>query len=93
MTRPRSALPEVNFSDYGDVRYLHLGTPWVQGSMMMDKPFDIHLDYVQRMMAWLLFVPLERVASLQAMQLGLGAASLTKWCWTVRTSMQIAVAC
>ena len=81
MTRPRSVLPEVNFSDYGDVRYLHLGTPWVQGSMMMDKPFDIHLDYVQRMMAWLLFVPLERVASLQAMQLGLGAASLTKFCW------------
>jgi spermidine synthase len=27
-------LPEVNFSDWGDgVRYLHLGTEWVQGSM------------------------------------------------------------
>ena len=61
MTR-RPPLPEVNFSDHGDVRYLHLGTPWVQGSMMVDQPYDIHLDYVQRMMAWLLFVPLERVA-------------------------------
>jgi spermidine synthase len=22
-------LPEVNFSDYGDVRCLHLGTEWI----------------------------------------------------------------
>ena len=49
-------LPEVNFSDCGDIRYLHLGTEWVQGSMLLDKPFDIELEYVQRMMAWLLFV-------------------------------------
>lgn len=33
-------LPEVNFSDFGDVRYLHLGTEWVQGSMLLDKPLD-----------------------------------------------------
>ena len=81
MNRRQKSLPEVNFSEYGNVRYLHLGTPWVQGSMMIDKPYDIHLDYVQRMMAWLLFVPLERVASMQAMQLGLGAAALTKFSW------------
>ena len=46
-----ASLPEVHFSDHGDIRYLHLGTDWVQGSMRMDKPFDIDLDYVQRMMA------------------------------------------
>ena len=49
-------LPEVNFSDHGDIRYLHLGTEWVQGSMRLDEPFEIDLEYVQRMMAWLLFV-------------------------------------
>lgn len=81
MNRRQKSLPEVNFSEYGNIRYLHLGTPWVQGSMMIDKPYDIHLDYVQRMMAWLLFVPLERVASMHAMQLGLGAAALTKFSW------------
>ena len=48
-------LPEVNFSDYGDVRYLHLGTLWVQGSMLIDAPYAIELEYVQRMMAGLLF--------------------------------------
>ena len=49
-------LPEVNFSDYGDVRFLHLGTEWVQGSMLRDAPYDIELEYVQRMMAGLLFM-------------------------------------
>ena len=75
------ALPEVNFSEDGEARYLHLGTPWVQGSMRMDAPFDIDLEYVQRMMAWLLFVPATSVASRQALQLGLGAAALTKFCY------------
>jgi spermidine synthase len=73
-------LPEVNFSDHGDIRYLHLGTEWVQGSMRMDAPFEIHLEYVQRMMAWLLFVEPGTVAKRHGMQLGLGAASLTKFC-------------
>jgi spermidine synthase len=73
-------LPEVNFSDHGDIRYLHLGTEWVQGSMLLDKPFDIELEYVQRMMAWLLFVDPSTVTARHAMQLGLGAAALTKFC-------------
>ena len=78
--KPNNSLPEVNFSDYGDIRYLHLGTEWVQGSMFLDKPFEIQLEYVQRMMAWLLFVEPASVAKRHAMQLGLGAASLTKFC-------------
>jgi spermidine synthase len=73
-------LPTVRVYEYGDMRFLHLGTPTVQGSMRISKPFDIHLEYVQRMMGWLLFVDLDRVRDLQAMQLGLGAASLTKFC-------------
>jgi len=75
------ALPEVNFSDWGDIRYLHLGTEWVQGSMLLDKPFDLELEYIQRMMAWLLFMEPSSVSKRHAMQLGLGAASLTKFCW------------
>jgi spermidine synthase len=76
-----ASLPEVNFSDQGDVRYLHLGTEWVQGSMLLDKPFDLELEYIQRMMAWLLFVEPSTVSKRHAMQFGLGAASLTKFCW------------
>lgn len=79
-TLKKNKLPDVNFSDYGDIRYLHLGTPWVQGSMNIEKPFDIDLEYVQRMMAWLLFIEPEQVSKHHAMQLGLGAAALTKFC-------------
>jgi len=77
---PTAALPEVHFSDHGRVRYLHLGTEWVQGSMRLDAPDEIDLDYVQRMMAWLLFVDAATVPARHAMQLGLGAGALTKFC-------------
>ena len=74
-------LPEVNFSDYGEVRFLHLGTEWVQGSMLRDAPYDIELEYVQRMMAGLLFTDAAAVSKKHAMQLGLGSAALTKFCY------------
>jgi spermidine synthase len=73
-------LPAVTFADYGDMRFLHLGSPAVQGSMKISAPYDLHLEYVQRMMAWLLFADLNQVKHMHAMQLGLGAASLTKFC-------------
>jgi spermidine synthase len=75
------ALPEVNFSEMDGVRFLHLGTEWVQGSMLVDAPFDIELEYVQRMMAGLLFMDAGSVAKKHAMQLGLGSAALTKFCY------------
>lgn len=68
------------FSDYGNSRTLHLDSVWVQGSMLLDAPYDIELEYVQRMMAWLLFVEPASARRLHAMQLGLGAGTLTKFC-------------
>ena len=94
-------LPEVNFSDYNGVRCLHLGTEWVQGSMKLDDPYAIELEYVQRMMAWLLFFEPTRVATRHAMQLGLGAGALTKFCrrqlrmktTVIELNPQVLVAC
>ena len=74
-------LPEVTISEDSEVRFLHLGTEWIQGSMLLDAPFDIELDYVQRMMAWLLFVEPDSVSKRRALQLGLGSAALTKFCF------------
>ena len=74
-------LPEVTISEDGEVRFLHLGTEWIQGSMVIAEPFAIELDYVQRMMAWLLFVDPDSVPKRRAMQLGLGSAALTKFCF------------
>jgi len=82
MSRKKAVeLPEVNFSEDGDIRYLHLASPWIQGSMLIKKPYDIELEYVQRMMAWLLFMPASEVAGAHAMQLGLGAGAITKFCY------------
>lgn len=77
---PNGKHPAVTFFDYGDLRFLHLGSPAVQGSMQISKPYDIHLEYQQRMMAWLLFTNLNQVNRLHVMQMGLGAAALTKFC-------------
>ena len=77
--RDTPTFSEVNLSESDGVRYLHLGTEWVQGSMRIAAPFDIDLDYVQRMMAWLLFMPAPSVAGRHAMQLGLGAGAITKF--------------
>ena len=51
--------------------------------MLLDAPTVLVHEYIQRMMAWLLFVDPATVPKLQAMQLGLGAASLTKFCHKV----------
>jgi len=75
-----AALPEVHFSEDAGVRYLHLGTPWIQGSMRIQKPYEIELEYVQRMMAWLLLTEPDEVRGAHAMQLGLGAGTITKFC-------------
>ncbi|KKB64152.1 spermidine synthase [Robbsia andropogonis] len=73
-TEPRFA--PVTFSEMAGVRFLHFGTEWVQGAMRLRKPYDLELEYAQQMMAWLLFLD----APAHITQLGLGAASLTKWC-------------
>jgi spermidine synthase len=67
----------VTISEHDGVRNLHLGTPWVQGSMRISRPYDIELEYVQQMMMWLLFNHRPR----HILQLGLGAGSLTKFCY------------
>ena len=79
--RTTPTLPEVTISEDSEVRFLHLGTEWIQGSMLLDAPFDIELDYVQRMMAWLLFVEPDSVSKRRVLQLGLGSAALTKFCF------------
>jgi spermidine synthase len=76
-TGPRPGDPPIELSEEDGVRYLHFGTRWIQGAMRIRRPFDLELDYVRHMMAWLLFMePPARV-----LQLGLGAAALTKWTW------------
>jgi spermidine synthase len=86
-TNARSAaqpeLAEATISEGDGVRYLHLGTPWIQGAMRIRKPLKLELDYIQRMMAWLLLRDPDTLAHTRTLQLGLGAAAITKYCHAV----------
>jgi spermidine synthase len=84
--REPQALPGVTLSEDDGVRYLHLDTPWIQGGMRIRAPQVVEVDYVQRMLAVLLWLPIEALlaepagpARGQAVQLGLGAGALTRF--------------
>jgi spermidine synthase len=72
-------LPPVTISECDGVRYLHLGSIWVQGAMRIRKPDAIELDYVQRMLASLLWLPIGALGQGRAVQLGLGAGAITRF--------------
>ena len=74
--RRKPKFAPVTLSEQDGVRYLHFGTEWIQGAMRMRKPDWIELEYAQQMMAWMLFI--EQPSRI--VQLGLGAAALTKFC-------------
>ena len=80
-----SNYPEVTLSEFRGVIYLHLGTDWIQGGMRLGKPNEIVLDYVQQMMAWMLF----KEHPSHIVQLGLGSAALTKFCYHHFTDSRI----
>jgi spermidine synthase len=75
----RPPLPPAVVSEFQGVRSLHLGSVWIQGSMRLAKPDHIELEYVQRMLAALLWLPGEALGEGHAVQLGLGAATLTRF--------------
>jgi spermidine synthase len=77
--------PDVFVSEFRGVRSLHLASEInadtscapIQGSMRLAVPDQIELEYVQQMNLWMLFDMLPK----HIVQLGLGAASLTKFCY------------
>ena len=75
-----SEMAPATMSEFEGVRYLHLGTPWVQGAMRVRKPHTLELEYIQRMMVWLLFRNPAYVNKAHAVQLGLGSAAMTRFC-------------
>jgi spermidine synthase len=80
--------PPATLTEFQGVRSLHLGTSWVQGAMRLAKPDALELEYVQMMMMWMLFVPQPR----RIVQLGLGSAALTKFCYRRFPEARVAAA-
>ena len=71
-----SSEPEITLSEGDGLRFLHFGTEWVQGAMKIVRPNELAIEYTRQMMAWLLFMQ----SSQSILQIGLGAASLTRFC-------------
>jgi spermidine synthase len=90
-TDVESDLAPATISEFEGVRYLHLGTPWVQGAMRVRKPLAIELEYVQRMMVWLLLREPADLSTGLAVQLGLGAGAITRFTYGVLKMQTVAV--
>lgn len=83
----RASTSAITLSETDGVRYLHFGTEWVQGGMRIARPWSIELEYQRQMMALGLLLPKPR----SVLQLGLGAAALTKFCWRHLPEAEITV--
>lgn len=79
MKTKTTAWGPATLSEYDGVRFLHLDSIWVQGAMRIRKPDQIELEYVQRMCAWMLWRDPQTLGEGHAVQLGLGAAALTRF--------------
>ncbi|MCL6264076.1 polyamine aminopropyltransferase [Craterilacuibacter sp. RT1T] len=68
-------MPEVEISESGNIRSLHLGSETVQSSMNLDEPADLVLSYTRAMMGFLLFGEEPQ----HILQIGLGGGSITRF--------------
>jgi spermidine synthase len=79
----------IDISEEAGVRYLHFGSSWVQGAMRIARPFALELDYTREMMVPLLLHGDDWPR--KVLQVGLGAASVTKFLWRYRPQAKLTV--
>jgi spermidine synthase len=60
------------------VRYLQFSPHWIQGAMRLSRPWSLELDYTRVMMMPLLLRP-DRAWPRSVLQVGLGAAAITRY--------------
>lgn len=80
----------ITISEKRGVRYLHFGSPWIQGAMRIARPYALELDYTRDMMAALLLRGEPRWPR-RVLLIGLGAASLTKFLHRHRPEARLTV--
>jgi len=79
----------VTVREEGGVRFLHLGSEWVQGAMRIARPWALELEYTRELMFALLLRPSGWPRSV--LQVGLGAASLTRFLHRFRPRSRLVV--
>jgi spermidine synthase len=83
-------MASIDISEERGVRYLHFGSHWIQGAMRISRPWALELDYTRDMMTALLFRS-RRAWPRNVLQIGLGAASLTKFLYRNRPRSRLTV--
>ena len=86
----RHAVGSIEVSEEAGVRYLHFGSPWVQGAMRIARPWSLELEYTRDMMMALLLRPSRRWPK-SVLLIGLGAASLAKFLYRNRPRSMLTV--
>ncbi len=83
-------MPRIDIREERGVRYLHFGSPWIQGAMRIARPWALELEYTREMLLPLL---LRGAAAWPAsvLQVGLGSASLTRWLYRHRPGARLTV--
>jgi spermidine synthase len=79
----------IEVSEEAGVRYLHFGSSWIQGAMRLARPHALELEYTRDMMFPLLLEPPEWPG--RVLQIGLGAASITKFLHRHRKEAELVV--
>ena len=81
--------PSIEVSEEAGVRYLHFGSHWIQGAMRLRRSHALELEYTRDMMFPLLLETPEWPA--RVLQIGLGAASITKFLHRHRPHAELVV--
>lgn len=79
----------ITLSEQRGVRFLHFGSPWIQGAMRIARPYALELEYTRDLMFPLVLRPPEWPRTV--LQIGLGSASITKFLYRHRPEARINV--
>ena len=80
---PKLPSHSIETSDEAGVRFLHFGSEWVQGAMRIARPWSLELEYTRELMLALALRP-DNDWPRTVLQIGLGAASVTKFLYRHR---------
>ena len=83
-------MAHITVSEERGVRFLHFGSPWVQGAMRIARPWALELEYTRELMLPLLLRDDARWPR-TVLQVGLGAGSVTKFLYRHRPEARLAV--
>lgn len=83
-------MPSIQISERRGVRYLHFGSELVQGAMRIARPWSLELQYTRELMLPLL-LHRQRDWPRNALLVGLGSASITKFLYRHRPRARITV--